>query len=442
MRHLRLLPRPARVGNLSGTARPDDVVRLRGTTLVVAVTAATTLAAGCGSGAAGGNTSCGTPGFSADQVKIGFVYPDSGSMAQVFTATRAGFVARVEKANADGGIHGRNIVYEWRDDQGDEARNLNAVRELVDQEQVFGLAEATTASSGGADYLRDLNVPVFGLPVGAEWSDRSYPNMFAVAYLGPAGESVTTFGRMIKAQGGTRAAIITSDVGQSDNGLGLKIVRSLEAVGVDVVPQRFVYNATHTDVAQLAAQLKAADVDVVTGGVTARDLGQIMRGGRAAGLPARTIYLAADGYDKALLQEEGPAIAGMYTWAGAIPWNADTPAQRDYLDAMRRYAPEQQPPDQDLAVAAYLLTDLFLTGLDKAGACPTRADFIQDLRNTDGYDAGGLMSTRANLRDWGHMNPCYTFVRVNAQGTGYDVVPDPARGTQNWCGELLPAPAQ
>jgi ABC-type branched-subunit amino acid transport system substrate-binding protein len=408
---------------------------------VTAVVAATALVTGCAADPGGARTggSCDSPGVSGNEIKIGLVYPDSGPLAAALNATRGGFVARLGEANAAGGVNGRKIVYDWRDDRGDLGQNAFVTRQLVADDHVFGLVEATTASSGGAAYLRDQGVPVTGVPVGPEWSDHSYPNMFATGYLGPTGESVTTFGELVKAAGGTRAAIIGSDVTSATNTLGLQVARSLEAVGVTVVPQRFVYHAGTTNVVQLVARLRAANVNVITGGLTAGDLTQIMTAARAAGQPRNTIYMASDAYDASLLQEKGQQMAGMYTWLGTVPWDANIPALQTYRQAMASYSPELQLPEQNLALAGYTDADLFLTGLRKAGACPTRAAFIKALRNTDDYTADGLLASPAELRDWGHMSTCYTFERVNAQGTGYDLVPGPGGATSQWCGTLLAA---
>nr|MDT0667033.1 ABC transporter substrate-binding protein [Micromonospora sp. DSM 115978] len=130
-------------------------------------------AAACSGGDGGGQTAaaCDAPGYSADSIDIGFVYADTGLLGEVFRSARSGLEARIQVANETGGIHGRTIDYIWRDDRGDAGRNDQAVRDLIEIENVFGLVEATTAASGGAPYLAEHSVPVAGVPADVTWND-------------------------------------------------------------------------------------------------------------------------------------------------------------------------------------------------------------------------------------------------------------------------------
>ncbi|WP_238430168.1 ABC transporter substrate-binding protein [Frankia nepalensis] len=405
----------------------------------------TALAAGCGGGsgddtAAGPAGDCGTPGFSASEVRLGFVYPDSGAGAESLTPTMSGFIARIEQANADGGIHGRKIVYTWRDDASSADQNRQVVRDLVEDQNVFGLVEASIAASGGLDYLVEQTIPVTGMPAEPFWTNPQYRNMFAYAYVFSDGPSVSTFGDYAKAQGGTRAAVIQSDVAENTNGIGSKISASLESAGIEVVPDRFVYNPAITTPAQLGQQLRSADVDVVTSALAGKDLAEVVRGIREANAPVKVI-LAPSGYDKAMLNDYGRTLRGLTAAVNYVPFEIGNPAHQKYLEAMSTYAPELQPPDQELALVSYILTDLFLYGLDKAGECPTRAGFIDTLRASQ-YDAGGLLPGPVDMtKDVGQIATCYTFMQVNEDGTGYQVAQNPAgtdEATRNrWCGHRL-----
>ncbi|MBL7492360.1 ABC transporter substrate-binding protein [Frankia sp. AgB1.9] len=423
--------------------RPSRVsaraARSRRMVLVAAAAALATAATACGTTTkpGGSGIACDSPGFTSNTVKIGYLYPDTGPFAQALLATRSGFIARVEQQNAAGGVHGRKIITATGDDQGDNGTNLQAARQLVDVDQVFGIVEGTVAASGGADLLRQQNVPVVGLPAESIWADHSYPNMFAHAYVyaGANAGSVDTFGQFVKAQGGRKVAVIGTDVSAASNQLDGEIVDSLRAVGVEISTQTFIYNAVHTDPVALGRQLMAAGVDTAVGSLSAQDFSHIMMGAKTAGANIR-IYLSASGYDHSVLAQDGRQLAGLYTWLNYLPFEANTPADQTFFKAMSDYAPELQPPDQELALIEYILTDMFITGLEHAPACPTRADFISTLRNLTGYTADGLLPGPVDFKNWGRLSLCYTFVRVNDAGTGYDIVKDPA-GKPEWCGNSI-----
>nr|MDT0664757.1 ABC transporter substrate-binding protein [Micromonospora sp. DSM 115978] len=169
----------------------------------VVIFAATSVAcAAQGIDTASADADCQSPGVTEDSVEVGLLYPDSGTLAGAFNGARAGFDARIGLANANGGVNGRLIEYQWRDDEGDPPTNLAMSEELVMQEEVFAILQSSTVASGSAQYLDDNGVPVIGLAVEPEWSDHN--NMFAFSYSFTEGESVDTFGNFLRAQGGTR----------------------------------------------------------------------------------------------------------------------------------------------------------------------------------------------------------------------------------------------
>jgi ABC-type branched-subunit amino acid transport system substrate-binding protein len=411
----------------------------------VALTAAATVGlavtAGCGpkdaSAAAGGD--CNAPGFTANEIKLGFVYPDTGPLHSIANATRSGVEARIELANDRGGIHGRKITYVWRDDASDPKTNGTVVRELIEKVGVFGLIEMTAVAGGGASYLRDHDVPVTGMALEPFWAEPRFRNMFAYGYLYTGG-TVDTFGRYVRAQGGTRAAVIGNDTSGASQGIGAKIKDSLVAGGVAVIPHQFVFNPNVGSARDVGEQIRAAGADVLTGAVSPTDFAAVLNAVQAAGGHIK-VALSANGYDRSLLQQDGASLAGLTTFATFVPFEANTPAQQTYRTAMARYAPELQPPDQEMALRSYIYADLFLRGLEVAGRCPTRAGFINALRAVHDYDAGGLLAGQVDLtKDFGRLNTCYIFVRVNATGTGYDVVENNTPGFRNrlqWCGEQV-----
>jgi ABC-type branched-subunit amino acid transport system substrate-binding protein len=427
--------RSARGGRSGGPARLPAVAAL------VATAAVATLATGCATGStptpvASGAT-CDTPGFAGKTIKIGFIYPDTGAVARSFGAAKAGFMARIAQQNASGGIHGRQIVWEWQDDQGDPGVNAQASAQLA-RDGVFGVVESSIATSGGEKaVLKPQDIPVTGLPAETIWSDHNYPNMFAHAYVYGTAGSTTVFGEFAKAQHVTRVAVIDSDVATASNGMDTELKDSLKAAGIAVSPQTFIYNSAHTNPEALGLQLKQAGVDGVVDALGAEDISQIMQGARAVGAPIK-LFLAASGYDHSVLQQSGKTMAGLVTFLNYVPLEAQVPADTTYLNAMRRYVPELNPPDQELAFLSYISTDLFLAGLINGPACPTRASYIALMRSMTNYDAGGLLPGPVDMtKNWGRINNCYAFVRVNSAGTAYDVVPDPT-GHQQWCGSPIP----
>src|SRR5690554_4136834 len=78
-------------------------------------------------------------GVTDDQIIIGSWAPQSGPAA-AWGAVSTAMDAYFQYINDQGGIHGRELVLETRDDGYDPARTVSAVRELIDRVGVFAFA--------------------------------------------------------------------------------------------------------------------------------------------------------------------------------------------------------------------------------------------------------------------------------------------------------------
>jgi branched-chain amino acid transport system substrate-binding protein len=81
-----------------------------------------------------------------------------------YTGAEDGYNARFERANRDGGIHGRQIEFlGCADDGSDPQQNLQLARGLVEQDEVFALTNlSASALPGTTDFLTENEVPYVG----------------------------------------------------------------------------------------------------------------------------------------------------------------------------------------------------------------------------------------------------------------------------------------
>ncbi|ADP81865.1 hypothetical protein FraEuI1c_3858 [Pseudofrankia inefficax] len=404
--------------------------------VVLGASLAAVVAAGCAAGPGSATharaADCTTPGVSGDTIKVGLIYPDTGSLTEAFKSARSAVEGRIGLANANGGVDGRQIQLEWRDDAGTSSVNASAAEDLVENQGVLGLIELSTAVSGSAGYLDQHGIPVTGLTAESLWNDHA--NMFSFSYLFVSGSLVSTFGEYAKAQGGTKAAVLQDGAGASA-GIADQLVASLASQGITTV-KRVGYTTGQSSAARAADEILASKADVIVGTVAMSSIAETLAAVRARGGNPKVV-LSPTGYDPQLVRQQGPSIAGLTIWLNYTPFEAKSPAIANYESAMAQFAPELAEPDQEVAVASYISTDLFVRGLEAAGPCPTRAAFIKNLRAVRDYDAGGLVPGAIDLSDnRGRANTCYAFVRVNAAATGFDVIKKPD-GSAQWCGQRL-----
>jgi ABC-type branched-subunit amino acid transport system substrate-binding protein len=361
---------------------------------------------------------CTTPGITENQVTLGLLYPDTGNASSLFLPFRAGVDARLGVANAAGGVNGRQVVYRWRDDESRPQANLAAAHGLVDTDQVFGIVESTIVASGSAEFLHSRGVPVTGASLETAWT--LYDNMFSYSNVINDGPSVTTWGKFVADRGGQRAVITETSFSAASVSFARALKDSLEAAGIRVVDTIDV--TSPVNFVDIGRRIKASRADVLTGAITGGSFGQVAAAARGVGADLRVI-LSPTGYDQSLLGLFRTALAGVFYFVDFLPFEMDTAAHRAFLDAMARFAPQMQPPNQQTALSGWLAADMFLRGLEAAGSCPTRHSFITGLRAVHDYDGRGLLpgpiDFGANSRK---INLCYTFLRVSPDGRRFELV--------------------
>ncbi|WP_248837954.1 ABC transporter substrate-binding protein [Frankia sp. AgKG'84/4] len=403
-------------------ARPSGRRAPCGGALAVAVLLSAALA-GCSSADRVSAAPCGTPGVGEHQIDLGVLIPASGPAASQSEAARAGIDARLGAANTAGGIHGRRVVYQWRDDQGSAAVNGVAARDLVEQRQVFGLIEPTVAAAGSVAYVTQRGIPV----TSTDQVGSSSPTVFAATTV--TGEAVDLPGRYVVGEGGRRAVIITTALSAATSMTADYYVRSLTAAGVTTAAT-FTFSSGADDPAELARRIAATHADTVVGVLDPRDLVAIVSALRGGDYRPKVV-LSATGYNHTLLATYGTRMAGISIPVYYRPFELGGPGVEAYAGAMRRFAPQITQPEQDIAVASYISTDIFLRGLDLAGPCPTRAGFVAALRAVNSYDANGLISPISFRPEAANPLVCSAYVQANSAGNAF-VVTEP-----NFCGHPL-----
>ncbi|THJ74304.1 ABC transporter substrate-binding protein [Candidatus Frankia alpina] len=399
----------------------------RHTHLRLATAAVLTLAAaaaGCASGAAGAAGDCNAPGVTKSEIRIGLVYPDTGAVSAPLQAARAGIDARLGEINAKGGVNGRKIVYEWRDDQGTPEANAIAARDLVEHQKVFGLIESTIAAGGSAQYLNDQGVPVTGLAAEGVWS--KYRNMFSFSYT--TGAAVDTYGMFVKSRGGSRSVLLQTALSGGVSDVGTKIVQSMTAAGLSD-GGTVGYTPGADSPTAVAQRIAASGADTLLAITDTDTLVQVLAQLRSSG-HAPKVVMAVNGYDAALLKRYGAGMAGVTVPLFYRPFESGGPAITAYVDAMNHYAPQIDQPQQDIPLQLFIDADMFIRGLEEAGDCPTRQGFIDGLRSVTNYDAEGLIQPIDIAHGLGRQTTCYAFVQVNNAGTAFEVAKEQLCGKE------------
>jgi branched-chain amino acid transport system substrate-binding protein len=155
-------------------------------TALAAATVATTLAAcggsnggsnGTGSSGGGGN-SASDVGITSTSIKLGAHYPLTGVAAPGYSTIPLGAKAYFDYVNSKGGVNGRKIEWDYKDDGYNPTNTSQVVNQLVLQDKVFALMGGlgTPTHSAVLDFLNSEGVPDLFVASGSSLWDQPKKN--------------------------------------------------------------------------------------------------------------------------------------------------------------------------------------------------------------------------------------------------------------------------
>jgi branched-chain amino acid transport system substrate-binding protein len=220
------------------------------------------LVACVGAGVAGARPAS-DPGATSSSVLIGGTSPISGEAA-AGGAVAAGANAYFRWVNAHGKVAGRSINYKILDDGYDPGKTVAAVRQLVEQDNVFAIFNVLGTNNNLAvrDYLNGKKVPQLFAASGFTGfgSDfKKYP--YTTGYIPTYSAEGAVYGRYLAStRPSARIAVLYQDddygkdlLNGLKRGLGAKAGNVVKAVG---------YDPTSTNVDSQVAELKGTNANV------------------------------------------------------------------------------------------------------------------------------------------------------------------------------------
>jgi branched-chain amino acid transport system substrate-binding protein len=371
---------------------------------------------------------CDDPGVTDSEIVVGGIYPQSGQQGPFFMAVGSGVRARFHAENERGGVGGRRLTFVTADDGDGDLANLNAARDLVVNQRVFGIIEGSTNSEGSGRYLHDEGIPVTGWGITPAWGQ--YENMFGYHHSTspkPEGEPVTRSAQFVKDRGGRRVGVVAGGAIASIN-VANQFAEAVEALGMTVGYKTTDVPLGTTDWGVYAQGLIDGRVDSLYTGMAPTDSAAIVKAVKAAGLSLDVVLLPA-GYDDRFAAVYGPDLEGAYIAIDWRPFELHVDAHDTFTEHLEAVAPDEFP--SQLAMVGWLSADAFIRGLREAGeSCPTREAFIENLRKVTDYTADGLVPPTDFDEVFGKMPLCFFYVQL--RDSHFEPV-----GDEPFCGVLL-----
>ena len=293
-----------------------------------------------------------------------------------------------DQVNAQGGIHGRQVVMVYRDDRYEPDLARRNTEELIQREKVFALFGyvGTPTLMAALPLLRQHGVPLVAPLTGAQVA-RSPLQPLIFNIRASYHQEVEAIVRYLLRYGRRDIAIVyQNDLFGEDALRGAQL--ALQRRGVQPLLSLPVvrHSTDNAEVARRVALARPDAVIVVSSYATAASfIGQLRRHGSQA----QVMNLSFVG-SNALASALPPALRHGVGISQVVPfpWDARIPVVRDYQNTIRRNRSQSRFGFSSLE--GYLAATVLVKALEAAGPEPTRARFIQAMESLGKRDLGGF----------------------------------------------------
>ena len=356
-------------------------------------------------------------GVTATEVRIGNVSTLSGPVPGLFQGAVVGTLAYAAYQNSLGGIHGRKLKIDARDDGLDTGQNRAQTADLA--ANVFALAGSVSVNdSGGAPEEAKAGIPDVG--VGLSEERRKLPTFFSPVPTPGRGYRTgqflwysKKFPDAVKAVGTMYGDVAASKTSHQD------MRHAAESVGWKFVYERG-FQATETDFTADVVRMRQSGVKMVyLVSSDEKGMGRFAKAMAQQNWKPEVFATGPSGYDQDLFTLAGPAaVEGMYVDQQAAMYAGEDGGIVPEVKLMNQWVQKVKPGYiTDLYVAwAWSSMRLLTQAIEAVGPNLTRDAVIKHLRSVDNFDSNGLVSPGGP----GNRRPALCYIVLQVKGGKYN----------------------
>jgi branched-chain amino acid transport system substrate-binding protein len=326
------------------------------------------------------------PGVTDSEIVVGSWGPLSGPAA-LWGAVVRGMDTYFDLVNEEGGIHGRQIRFVYRDDGYEPPRTVAAVREMVQREQVFAFVGGIGTAPGMAvrDFIGARGIPWVSPASGStHWAYPPQRNLFSVFPL-YVDEAAVIVEHAVGELGVGRIGVLYQNDDYGKGGL-VGAQMAAERLGAEIVAATPT-EIMDTDLSSHILRLRQAGAEAVLLWVLPRQAAIAV--GTAANVGFRPHWLASITLSDAPMMHE--ITEGL--WEGVVFASmGDFLATADPAMARYREAFSAKYPDirwGAFPAAGFVFAEPLVEGLRQAGPELTREALIEALEGLEGFQGAG-----------------------------------------------------
>ena len=348
----------------------------------------------------------------------------------------SGFQARIALQNAEGGVHGHKLVPLVLDDQTNPSNIATIVQEA--DSRAFGVVSQSPLFFLASKYPNQAGIPVTGsYDDGPEWGTPPNTNMFASdeGSVDPKYPVNTQIGNFLKSHGGTVLGAYGYGISPSSSRAAIATSESFQHAGGKTGVLNTTVPFGSVDFTSIALVAKQKGINAMVPAMDANSNYALAQALHQAGVNLKaTLY--ATGYEPDVINSPAWSnLQGAYFLAPFRPWALPNAGTQQMQAAMEKYAHFTKTQFPTFGqYESWAGADLMIKGLEMAGANPTQATVIKDLRSLKSYNVNGLLPEPINYSTiFGHDPAKVCAWVMQAEKTGFKLV-----SSSPFCGTDLP----
>jgi ABC-type branched-subunit amino acid transport system substrate-binding protein len=368
-----------------------------------------------------------TTGITSKSVTVGNVSIISGPVPGLFEGAPTGVKAYFDMINAQGGVDGRKLLVDSKDDAFSGQQNQTETQEAINSDFALVGSFSLFDGYGCADLASDTAVPDVSVTLDA--GTNALPNDFSVQPLSGKGTlGPVEYYKQHYPKDMTVGAIV-SDVASAKDQMAQQFA-GMKSVGYKIGYVDYV-NPLQSDFTSDVINMKNAGVDAVDlGGIDWQDAAIFVENAATQNWHPGLVFSTGPVYaDQFISHAGGPAVTDgiQVGQVYALYLGQDAtrvPAVKQFDTWVKKVNPSWSP---DLyTLFGWASAELFTQALKAAGPHPTRGAVLAQLEKITSFTADGLMGGSDPAAKT--VSPCFlvagikngTFVRELPTGGGFD----------------------
>jgi len=373
----------------------------------------------------GGVGAMAAPGVTEDKIVLGAVDPLTGPPSLLGKAHSLALKVWQADVNARGGINGRKVEIVFEDDGYVPARALQALKKMVEVDDIFGLIGTSGSSQLAAmmPLIDEIGIPALNnMAVNSHHFNPPLETLFVVGptYCQEIAAGMTYLVEELGLKDEKYAIAFQDDEFGDDVRCGY--LKGIEKYGLDNVLE-LEFKRGQKDFSAEMLKARAAGVTVLVSGGVVAEHSTLLK--EAAKNRMDITFLGAHSAHLTPVQALAGSAGDGYYAADYVPalTSLEVSGVARFMDLANKYLSESEVDSLNrYALAGYAGALIFEHAMTECGEDLTRACVIENLENLDGFETDGLLGPVTYGEGVRHAPTAIMVLQSNAEDKKFSIV--------------------